>query len=117
MTSNYRDFTSYVSTSSRANDYTSLQDYSVTGFQSVPPGSLMKLTVAPGGDKFFSTAPSFQARMDNFRIAPPSKTPISIGGDDASMSGSAMMATEGSRPVSNGDYYTLGSGAYKLNPM
>lgn len=116
MTSNYRDFTSYVSTSSRANDYTVLQDYSSTGFQSVPSSSLMKLTVAPGGEKFFSTAPSFQARMDNFRIAPPAKTPISIGDDNIGMSGSTMMAAEGMRQVAGSDYAPLG-GAYKLNPM
>lgn len=116
MTSNYRDFTSYVSSSSKANDYTQLQNYSNTGFQSVPPSSLMKLTVAPGGDKFFSTAPSFQARLDSFRIPPPSKTPISIGDDSSSSSGTVMMAAEGMRQVAGGDYAPLG-GAYRLNPM
>jgi hypothetical protein len=116
MTSNYRDFTSYVSTSSKANDYTSLGDYSLTGNQSVPSSSLMKLSVAPGGDKFFSTAPTFQSRLDSFRIAPPSKTPVSLGDDNASASGTMMMSAEGMRPISNGDYQSLGS-SYKMNPM
>lgn len=116
MTSNYRDFTSYVSTSSRANDYTALQDYSTTGFQSVPPSSLMKMSVAPGGEKFFSTAPSFQARLDSFRIAPPAKTPVSLGDDTGTPSGTMMMAAEGARRVTGGDYAPLG-GAYRLNPM
>ena len=116
MTSNYRDFTSYVSSSSRANDYTALGDYSSTGFQSVPPASLMKLTVAAGGEKYFSTAPSFQARLDSFRIAPPSKTPVSLGDNNASSSGTMMMSAEGMRPINNGDYSTL-SGSYKMNAM
>ena len=115
MTSNYRDFTSYVSSSSRANDYTPLGNYSTTGFQTVPPSSLMKLTVAPGGEKYFSTAPSFQARLDNTRIAPPAKTPITIGMDTPTASGSTMMSVEGVRQVTNSDYASLG-GAYKLNP-
>ena len=113
MTSNYRDFTSYVSTSSKANDYTTLNNYSN---EVVPSSSLMKLSVAPGGDKFFSTAPTFQSRLDSFRIAPPSKTPVSLGDDNASASGTMMMSAEGMRPISNGDYQSLGS-SYKMNPM
>lgn len=116
MTSNYRDFTSYVSTSSKANDYTSLADYSSTGFQSVPTFSLMKLSVAPGSEKYFSSAPAFQARLDSFRIAPPSMTPVSLGDDNASSSGTMMMNAEGMRPINNGDYSTL-SGSYKMNAM
>ena len=118
MTANYRDSTSYVSTSSLANDYTSMKNYSKTGFQSVPVGSLMKLSVSQGGERYFSAAPSFEARLDNYRIAPPSKTPISIGDDGAgNTSSGSMLSVEGSAPISNGDYYTLNSGAYKLNPQ
>lgn len=116
MTSNYRDFTSYVSSSSRANDYTALQDYSATGFQTVPPSSLLKLSVAPGSEMYFSTAPSFQARQDSYRIPPPAMTPISIGQDSSSVSSSTMTSVEGSKYHSVGsDYASLG-GAYKMNP-
>jgi len=86
--------------------------------QSAPPSSVLKLSVAAGGEKYFSAAPGFQARLDNFRIAPPVKTPINIGDDgSASSSNTNMMAAEGGRTGFSGDYYTLGQGAYKLNPM
>jgi hypothetical protein len=116
MTSNYRDFTSYVSTNSRANDYTPIQDYSAAGIDSVPPSSLLKLSIAPGSAKYFSTAPSFQARLDNYRIPPPARTMVSLNDEaTATPSGTVMMATEGLRQVAGGDYASLG-GAYKMNP-
>lgn len=115
MTSNYVDSTSYVSTHSRAGDYTSLATYVAAGYQSVPPTSLLKLTVAPGSVQYFSADQSFQSRNDNYRIAPPSKTPISIGRDDTAPATSVMTASEGARPVVNSDYASLGGGAYKLN--
>lgn len=114
MTSNYRDFTSYVSSSSRANDYSPIVDYKSAGFQSVPPSSVMKLTVAPGSDKYFSVAPSFQSRMDSFRIAPPSKTPVSIGDDGPTTT--TMTSAEGVRQINNSDYQSL-SDSYRLNPQ
>lgn len=116
MTSNYADSTSYVSTHSRANDYTSLANYVATGYQSVPPTSLLKLTVAPGSTQYFNADQTFQSRNDNYRISPPSKTPISIGRDDTVSAVSTMMAAEGSRPVVSSDYASLGGGAYKMNP-
>lgn len=112
MTSNYKDSTSFVGDSSLANDFTMLQNYSSTGFQAVPQSSLLKLSVAPGNDKYFSAAPSFQARLDNFRIAAPAKTPINLSGNGDSsfkMTGSEMPQINGS------DYFTLGAGAYKMS--
>lgn len=111
MTSNYRDFTSYV-VGSKANDYTVLSSYTDANMQSVPKMSLMRMTMAPGTDKFFSVAPSFQSRLDSFRIAPPASTPISIGDNNVASSGTMMSTSEGARPSSGVDYATM-STAYR----
>jgi hypothetical protein len=116
MTSNYRDFTSYVSSSAVANEYTTLNNYSNNGFKEVPQFSMMKLSVAPGGEKYFSAAPSFQSRTDSVRIPAPSMTPIGITSHPEVPSGSVMMSTEGNKQVSSSDYAFIG-GAYTLNPM
>lgn len=118
MSSYYRDSTSYVSTSSRANDYSPISDYSQNGFQSVPRSSVMKMTVAPGGEKFFSVDPSFQTRLDSFRISAPVKTPVSISEDGYMGSSQTMMSSEGVKMPSNGsDYAYLSSGAYRTTSM
>jgi hypothetical protein len=75
----YRDSTSYVSGSGIADDYTTLQNYRITGnSKAAPLNSVLKLSVAPGSTKYFSVAPIFQSRLDNFRIPPPAMTPIAL---------------------------------------
>ncbi|MDD4930877.1 MAG: hypothetical protein PHG66_01825 [Candidatus Colwellbacteria bacterium] len=115
-TSNYQDFTSFVSGSGKADDYTMLQNYTATGnSQAAPLQSVLKLSVAPGSDKYFSVAPSFQSRLDNFRIAPPAMTPIGLTDGNASSSNATMQSVEGGNFAASGEYARLGQ-TYKLNP-
>ncbi len=115
MTTNYRDYTTYVSTHSLAGEYSSVaQTYTSSGFQfSVPNNSLLKLQTAPGTEKYFSAAPQFQSRSDNFRIPPPAKTGINLGSSSDSNGSSTVSEVVA---VNGGDYFTLGE-SYKLNPQ
>lgn len=115
-TSNYQDFTSFVGGSGKADDYTMLQNYTATGnSQAAPLQSVLKLSVAPGSDKYFSANPSFQSRIDNFRIAPPAMTPIGLTDGTASSSTITMASAEGGNFAASGEYARLGQ-TYKLNP-
>ena len=115
-TSNYQDFTSFVSGSGKADDYTMLQNYTATGnSQSAPLQSVLKLSVAPGSSKYFSVAPSFQSRLDNFRIAPPAMTPVGLTDSNTHSSTNTMQSVEGGNFASSGEYSRLGQ-TYKLNP-
>ena len=114
-TSNYKDYTSFVSTHARSNDYTQLNNYANVSMQTAPPSSVLKLSVAPGGEKYFSASPGFQARLDNYRISGPSRVPVVLD-DTGTASQSANMMTADARVANSGDYATLG-GAYKLTPM
>lgn len=113
----YRDYTSYVSTSSKANDYTPLVQYSDVGMQSVPSSSLMKMSLAPGGNKFFSTAPSFQSRLDSYRIAPPAMTPVNLTTEQPAPLAQTMTSVEGMKSSYGSDYASIYSEAYRMNPM
>ena len=114
MTSNYQDFTSNISVN-KSNDYVSLGNYSGS-MPTVPQSSLLKLTVAPGNEKYFSAAPAFEKRLDNFRIPMPASIPISLVSNEAgySVQNSYNYATAG--PVNGGDYSTLGNPSYKMRP-
>lgn len=114
-TSNYRDSTSFVSGSGKADDYTMLQNYSFSGnSQASPLQSVLKLSVAPGSAKYFSVAPSFQSRLDNFRIAPPAMTPVGLTDGNGQSSSATMQSVEGGNYASSGEYARLGQ-TYKLN--
>ncbi len=79
---NYRDSTSNVNiSSSHANDYISLQEYTTVANMYIPPQSLSRLNVVTGYESFFNSDPSFAQRTDNVRINPPSQTPVMIGYD------------------------------------
>lgn len=113
-TSNYQDFTSFVNGVGKADDYTMLQNYTATGnSQAAPLQSVLKLSVAPGSDKYFSVQPNFQSRLDNFRIAPPSMTPVGLADGTASSSTATMQSVEGGNFASSGEYARLGQ-TYKL---
>lgn len=117
-TSNYQDFTSFVSGTGKSEDYTMLQNYTATGnSQAAPLRSVLKLSVAPGSQKFFSVDPKFQSRLDNFRIPPPAMTPISLADSQPAASSTTMTMTsaEGGNFASSGEYARLGQ-TYKLNP-
>lgn len=115
-TSNYKDFTSFVSGNGKADDYTMLQNYSLSGnSQAAPLQSVLKLSVAPGSDKYFSVQPNFQARTDNYRIAPPAMTPIGLTENNAPSSSATMQSVEGGNFAASGEYARLGQ-TYKLNP-
>ena len=75
----YLDSTSFISTS-KSNDYAMLGNYNVSS-QTVPQSSLLKLSVAPSNQKYFSAAPSFEQRIDNFRIPMPALTAINLETD------------------------------------
>ena len=114
-TSNYNDTTSYVSASGKANDYTPLQTYSDVGnSQAAPLQSVLKMSVAPGSQKYFSVAPSFQSRLDNFRIAPPSMTPVMVASNSYNDPPDSRKP-EDTNFASSGDYANLGQ-SYKLTP-
>ena len=115
-TANYKDFTSFVGGSGLADSYTTLKNYTVTGnAQAAPLQSVLKLSVAPGSNKYFSVQPNFQSRLDNFRIAPPAMTPIGLTDGTASDSTSTMQSVEGGNFASSSEYTRLGQ-TYKLNP-
>lgn len=113
-TSNFADYTSLVTSGNKSNDYVTAATYSGT-VTNVPKSSLLKLSVAPGSEKYFSAAPAFEQRLDNFRIPAPSRTPVVLDNSDASAT--MTMMSGASATSGNGDYFTLGAGAYKLNPM
>lgn len=115
-TSNYQDYTSFVSGNGKADDFTMLQNYSNTGnSMAAPLQSVLKLSVAPGSDKFFSVNPSFQSRLDNYRIPPPAMTPISLADGTASSSSATMMSAENpGNFAASGEYARLGQ-TYRLN--
>src|SRR5580698_4510918 len=109
-TSNFADFTSLVATNNKPNQYVTLGDY--MGNNTVAPkSSLLKLSVAPGSDKYFSAAPAFEQRLDNFRIPAPAKTPVVLDNSDMS---STMTMSPAPLNVS-ADYYSIQNG-YKMNP-
>jgi hypothetical protein len=114
----YNDLLSNVSTN-KANDYVSLSTYSAS-VPTVPQSSLLKLTVAPDSIKYFSAAPSFEQRLDNFRIPQPASVPVSLTGNDAGYSvvGSSAYATAGPQQMSASmaNYQMLGQNSYKLRP-
>jgi hypothetical protein len=105
----YVDYTSNVSLTNKSNDFVTLGSYS-DSVPTVPQSSLLKLTVAAGNQKFFSAAPSFERRLDNFRIPQPASIPVSITND---VIGGSAYSQVAAAPA--GDYYTLRNGAYKMN--
>jgi hypothetical protein len=112
-TSNFADYTSLVTTGNKPSEYVTQGTY--TGaVTTVPKSSLLKLSVAPGNEKYFSAAPAFEQRLDNFRIPAPSKTPVVLDNTDMNTN---MTMSMGGGSAGSGDYYALGAGAYKLNPM
>ncbi len=116
MTSNYQDFTSNISVN-KSNDYVSLGNYSAST-PTVPQSSLLKLTVAPGNEKYFSAAPSFEQRLDNFRIPAPATWKISLTENEAGYNPNTQgaYALAGPNTSNNGDYSTLGNPSYKMRP-
>lgn len=119
MSASYQDYTSFVSGGKNDGDFTMLGAYSSAGnSQSAPLQSVLKLSVAPGSEKYFSVKPGFQARLDNFRIAAPAMVPIQLTtGMDANEKSVSMTSTEGgsSFATTGSDYFSLGQ-TYKLNP-
>jgi len=107
----YADTTSNVSLSNKSNDYVNIADYSMST-PTIPQSSLLKLTVSAGNAKYFSAAPSFEQRLDNFRIPQPASIPVSLTND--TIGGSAYANISGG---TSGDYYNLRNGAYKMNPQ
>ncbi len=109
-TSNYADFTSLVATANKPNNYVTLGSY--MGNNTIAPkSSLLKLTVAAGSERYFSAAPAFEQRLDNFRIPAPAKTPVVL--DNSDMNSSMTMSPA---PLNvSADYYSIQNG-YKLNP-
>ena len=65
-----------------------------------------------GNQKYFSAAPGFEKRLDNFRIPQPSAVPISVTNDMFPKGAYAKIAG-----APSGDYYNLRNGSYKMNPQ
>ena len=119
-TSTYADATSYVSLKNKSGDFITLGTYNGKSME-VPRSSLLKLTVAPANQKYFSIAPGFERRLDNFRIPAISLSPVildkSSGCDKMSMmSSSPNTNTACALATSNtSDYYSIGGSAYGMN--
>ena len=111
----YTDYTSYISANKSA-DYVNLGNYNAS-VPSIPQSSLLKLSVAPSNQRYFSVSPAFEQRLDNFRISQPSSTPVSLTQNDSGYNpngpGSYAMAGPSS---SGGDYSQLGMRSYKMTP-
>jgi len=125
MSSNYSDTSSFVGGNGKSDEYTMLQNYTMSGnSQAAPFQSALKMTVPSASQKYFSITPVFQERIDNFRIAPPSMTPIGLTSDSTCSSQNSSVAaattdvtgtTTGQTFASSGEYARLGQ-TYKLNP-
>jgi hypothetical protein len=107
----YVDFTSAISVN-KSNDYVSLGAYN-DSTPNVPQSSLLKLTVAPGSNKYFDAAPAFEQRLDNFRIPAPAQYPINLvdneGGYNPNTQGGYALAG----PVAGGSDYSTLSASYR----
>ena len=113
MSSLLKDYIPFTSAGAISDNYVSLANYQLN---QTPMSSLLKLTVAPANDRYFQTAPAFQARTDSVRIPPPALTPVSVSADNGvSQNTQANMKLDHQAAVSS-DYFMLGSGAYKMNP-
>ena len=128
----YRDSTSYVSNGNDSLGYTTLGNYQVAGVSNVPQSSLLLMSIAPSNQKYFDPSPSFQQRLDNYRMTPTTQVAVNLtndyndypGGADATWNPPAGLipvpvaptvptpiTTSSSRHSS---YAQLGTQAYKL---
>lgn len=113
MSSNHETSTS-VSAVSQSGNYVTLDTYTV---QNVPRYSMLKMSVAPGSEKFFSTSREFQSRLTSPRVPNGANIPVSVVGmEPRTMTASAMTNGEKSF-IGDYDYQSLGQSAYKLNPQ
>jgi len=118
--SNYSDTSSFVGGNGNSDDYTMLKNYTMTGnSHSAPFQSALKMTVSESNKKYFSASPIYQERIDNFRIPPPSMTPIGLTSDSSSTENCSAQPTPADQPAqqtfaSSGEYSRLGQ-TYKLN--
>jgi hypothetical protein len=116
MSSSRIDYRPNVSQGSVADNYVFLQDYQQN---QTPQSSLLRLSVASGNEKYFSTAKGFENRTDNVRIPPPRLTPVSVSvGNGVQQSTQATQSMKIDRQASiSSDYFTISNqGAYKMNP-
>jgi streptogramin lyase len=104
--SSYRDSFSTVSAGSQAANYASLDTYSV---QAIPRYSMLKMTVAPGAEKYFNTSREFQARETSPRAGASSQYPVNLEGASPTF---ASVRNE-RQVVADSEYSQLG---YKLSP-
>jgi len=102
----YRDSFSTVSAGSQAANYASLDTYTA---QAIPRYSMLKMSVAPGSEKFFSTAAVFQARETSPRSGASSQYPVNLEGAIPSFSS----VRNERQVVSDSEYSQLG---HKLSP-
>jgi hypothetical protein len=80
-TATYRDSTSYVSQGNDSLGFTTLGNYQTAGMSNVPQSSLLLLTIAPANQKYFSASPSYQQRLDNFRLPPSTQVAVNLTTD------------------------------------
>ena len=77
----YRDSTSYVSSGNDSLGFTTLGNYQLAGTSNVPQSSLLLLSVAPSNIKYFDPSPTFQQRLDNYRLAPTTQVAVNLTTD------------------------------------
>jgi hypothetical protein len=111
----YIDYTSSISTN-KSSDYTTAGNYN-DNMPTIPSSSLLKLTVAPSNTKFFQATPSFQQRLDSFRIPQPASYEVSLSNSAGyNTSDSGAYASAGNVDSGSGDFQSLGKANYKMRP-
>lgn len=87
----YADSTSYVSRSDP--NYAPIAQYSQIGNSTnAPMRSVLKLTVAPGSEKYFSVKPEFIHRTDSVRMQP-ALIPVNLNTSNVNTSASTNDAS------------------------
>lgn len=123
----YRDSTSYVSNGNDSLGYTTLGNYQTAGTSNVPQSSLLLLSIAPANQKYFDASPSFQQRLDNYRITPSTQIQPNLttdyndypGGADSwtpppSTPAPAPVPSMNTGSIRHSAYAQLGTQAYKM---
>lgn len=116
MTSNYADSTSNVSTKNKTGDYIQVDQYN-SHINRVPRSSLLKLSVAPSQQKYFSIAPGFEQRLDNYRIPPSSRSPVMLDSTGSCRNMTLAPSASNACTISNNnasDYLALAN-SYRLH--
>ena len=114
QTARTRDTTNFVSSGNDALSYTSLQNYQAAGTNNVPQSSLLLMTVAPSSIKYFDPTPTFQTRLDNYRIPPSTQVPVNLTWDYNDPAQSTPAPESALVSTAHSPYANVAHQAYKI---